>query len=69
VSFLTSSSALRLCVWLFDDAQLEIFNFYQKLLFAFRTVQWEIYQFCVGPYLYAGFVAANWTTQPFTLIH
>ena len=40
MSYLTSSSALRLCVWLFNDCYLQILCFNQGFLLAFRTVEW-----------------------------
>ena len=38
VSFLTSSSALRLCVWLFDDGDLLLSYFNKRFLLAFRAI-------------------------------
>ena len=39
VRFLTGSSALRLCVWLFDDKNMQFFRSDQALLFTFRAVE------------------------------
>ena len=38
VSFLTSSSALRLCVWLFDDGDFWLLYLNKRFLLAFRAI-------------------------------
>ena len=35
-------SALRLCVWLFDNCYVQLFYINQRFLFTFRTKQWEM---------------------------
>ena len=42
-------SALRLCVWLFDNRYIKLLNIDKCFLFALRTKQWEIFQFCIFP--------------------
>ena len=36
------SSALRLCVWLFDNCYVQLFYINQRFLFTFRAKQWEM---------------------------
>ena len=69
VSFLTSSSALRLCVWLFDDCQLKIFDLYQAFLPAFWAEKRKVYQFCVRSYFDTGFTATGGAAYPFDFFH
>ena len=35
-------SALRLCVWLFDNCYVQLFYINQRFLFTFRAKQWEM---------------------------
>ena len=44
-------SALRLCVWLFDNGYIELFYMDQGFLPTFRTEQREVFEFRIFPYL------------------
>ena len=69
MSFLTSSSALRLCVWLFDDGDLLLSYFNKRFLLAFRAIYREIQQYSILPHLVMGFIAADRTPYPFFWLH
>ena len=58
-------SALRLCVWLFDNFRIELFYIYQSFLFTLRAIKREIFQYCIRAQLNSGFIFANRTEQPF----
>ena len=66
---LTISSALRLCVWLFDDGYLKFFYFNQTIVLTFRAVEWKIFQFCILPHLYPRFISAGRASYPFCFLH
>ena len=40
-------SALRLCVWLFDNFRIELFYIYQGFLFTLGAIEREIFQYCI----------------------
>ena len=40
-------SALRLCVWLFDNCHIKLLNVDESFLFAFWAVQQEVFKYCV----------------------
>ena len=65
MSFLTSSSALHLILWLFEDSHLQMFCFDQSLLFAFRAVERIVFQNSILMYSVTGFVTANRAQYPF----
>ena len=65
MSYLTSSSALRLCVWLCDDCYLQILYFNQCFPPALRTVERIIHQNSIFSNPITGFSSANRTTYPF----
>ena len=65
MSFLTSSSALHLILWLFEDSHLQMFCFDQSLLFAFRAVERIVFQNSILTYSVTGFVTANRAQYPF----
>ena len=44
-------SALRLCVWLFDNGCIELFYMNQGFLLTFRTEWREVFEFRIFPYL------------------
>lgn len=44
---LISSSALRLCDWLFDNSDIQFAHIDKVLAFAFRAKKRKIVQFCV----------------------
>ena len=67
--YLTSSSALRLCVWLFDDCNMYSFCFYQTFLFALRTIKRIIYQNCIFSNFGTSFIFADRAKYPFYLYH
>ena len=62
-------SALRLCVWLFDNFRIELFYIYQNFLFTLGAIKWEIFQYRISAQLNSGFIFANWTEQPFHFAH
>ena len=41
-------SALRLCVWLFDNFRIELFYIYQSFLFTLRAIKREIFQYRIS---------------------
>lgn len=59
------SSALRLCVRLFDDRYIQILNFYQTFLPALWTVQRKIQENGILSDLTACFAPAYRTDDPF----
>ena len=63
------SSALRLCVRLFDDRYIQIPCPYQTFLFALRTVQRKIQQNGILSDLIASFTATNRAAYPFGFVH
>ena len=54
-------SALRLCVWLFDNCRIELFYIDDRFLSAFGAEQREILKYRFSMYLNSGFVIADWT--------
>ena len=58
-------SALRLCVWLFDNRYIQLSCGDQCFMLAFGTVQWEVFKNCIFSYSYPCFRAADWTQYPF----
>ena len=62
-------SALRLCVWLFDNFRIELFYIYQNFLFTLGAIKREIFQYRISAQLNSGFIFANWTEQPFHFAH
>ena len=66
---ITSSLALRLCVWLFHYFHFHIFNFNQHLIFTFRTIKRIIFKQCIPSYLISCFIFAYRTYNPFCIVH
>ncbi len=64
-TLLTSSSALRLCVWLCDDCYLQILYFNQCFPPTLRAVERIVYQNCVLSELIASFTATYRAEYPF----
>ena len=62
-------SALRLCVWLFDNFRIELFYIYQNFLFTLGAIKREIFQYRISAQLNSGFIFANRTEQPFHFAH
>ena len=58
-------SALRLCVWLFDNGCIELFDIDYRFPFAFRTKQREVLKHSIKAYLGSGLVFADRTKYPF----
>ena len=65
----SGSSALRLCVWLFDNFRIELFYIYQGFLFALGAIEREVFQHCIRAQLDPGFLFAGRTEQPFHFAH
>lgn len=61
-------SALRLSVWLYNGYLLS-FYIDDTFLFAFRTEQREVYQFCIWSYFCSCLIFANRTHYPSFFIH
>ena len=59
----------RLCVWLCDDCYVQICYFNQCLLFTFWTLKKIIFQKCIFPYSFVGFIATYRAQYPFCLSH
>ena len=53
-------SALRLCVWLFDNCRIELFYIDDRFPSAFGAEQREILKYRFSMYLNSGFVIADW---------
>ena len=51
-------SALRLCVWLFDNFRIELFYIYQNFLFTLGAIKREIFQYRISAQLNSGFIFA-----------
>lgn len=68
---LISSSALRLCDWLFDNGDIQFTHVDKALIFAFRTKKREVTQFGVFVDPDSGFASTNRTQYPFktTIAH
>ena len=58
-------SALRLCVWLFDNWYIHLLYVNKGFLFAFRAVQGKVFQFGIVPYLQPCFAVAYGAYYPF----
>ena len=61
-------SALRLCVWLFDNFRIELFYIYQNFLFTLGAIKREIFQYRISAQLNSGFIFANWTEQAMIIL-
>ena len=61
-------SALRLCVWLFDNGCIELFDIDYRFPFAFRTKQREVLKHSIKTYLGSGLVFADRTMYPFFIL-
>ena len=61
----TGSSALRLCVWLFDDNDMKIFYMNQTFPSTFWTIEGIIYQNGVHSDSVSRFLTADGTKYPF----
>ena len=62
-------SALRLCVWLFDNCCMKLFYLDDRFVFAPRTKQRKVFKDCVFHDLCFRFCAAARTENPFSLEH
>ena len=60
-------SALRLCVWLFDNEYIELFDIDYRFPFAFRTEQREVLKHNIKVYLGLGLVFADRTKYQFLI--
>ena len=60
-------SALRLCVWLFDNERILFFYANQGFLLILRTIERKIFQFGIATNLDSCFIFTYRTTDPFTL--
>ena len=40
-------SALRLCVWLFDNCHIKLLNVDESFLFTLGAIKWEIFKHCI----------------------
>ena len=67
--YLTGSSALRLCVWLFDDRYVFLSYRNKRLLLAFRAKQRKIKQDSIVPYFCMCLVSASRTQDTFFQFH
>ena len=61
MSDLTGSSALRLCVWLFDDGNFLLLDRNKCFLLTFWTVQRKIHQNSIITHPGMGFISASRT--------
>ena len=58
-------SALRLCVWLFDNCHIKLPNVDESFLFTLGAIKREIFKHCIWPEFYSCFILANRTQYPF----
>ena len=58
-------SALRLCVWLFDNRYMKLFDTDKHFTFAFETKEWEIVKYRVLSDFKSCFALAHRTQEPF----
>lgn len=56
-------SALRLCVWRFDNCYMKLFNINQTLSFTLRAKEWKIFENGIFSNLVACLVSANGATN------
>ena len=66
---LTCSSALRLCVWLFDNDNILLLYADKCFLFALRAVKRIVFQYRILSDFVTGFISANRTAYPFCILH
>ena len=62
-------SALRLCVWLFDNGYIELFYIDDGFPPTLWTVKRKIFEHCIGANFCARFVLANRTENPISSLH
>ena len=62
-------SALRLCVWLFDNCCMKLFHINDCFPPALRTVKWEIFKYCIGTNLCTGLAFADRAKNPISSLH
>ena len=62
-------SALRLCVWLFDNCCMKLFYIDDGFPPTLWTVKRKIFEHCIGANFCARFVLANRTENPISSLH
>ena len=62
-------SALRLCVWLFDNCCMKLFHIDDGFPPALRTVKWKIFKYCIGADLCTGLAFADRAKNPISSLH
>ena len=62
-------SALRLCVWLFDNCRMKLFYIDDGFLPTLWTVKRKIFEHCIGANFCTRFVLANRTENPISSLH
>lgn len=58
-------SALRLCVRLFDNGCIELFDIDYRFPLAFRAEQRKVFEYRIEAYLGSSFIFADWANYPF----
>ena len=62
-------SALRLCVWLFDNCHMKLFYIDDGFPPTLWTVKRKIFEHCIGANFCTRFVLANRTENPISSLH
>ena len=62
-------SALRLCVWLFDNCRMKLFYIDDGFPPTLWTVKRKIFEHCIGANFCTRFVLANRTENPISSLH
>ena len=62
-------SALRLCVWRFNNCYMELFNINQTFSFTLRAKEWKIFESGIFSNLVACLVPANGATNKICFCH
>ena len=62
-------SALRLCVWLFDNCRIKLFYIDDGFPPTLWTVKRKIFEHCIGANFCTRFVLANRTENPISSLH
>ena len=62
-------SALRLCVWRFDNCYMELLNINQTLSFTLRAKEWKIFENGILSNFITGFIPTNGATDKVCFLH
>ena len=62
-------SALRLCVWRFDNSYVKLFNINQTLSFTFGTKERKIFKNSIFSNFITGFIPTNGATDKVCFLH